>query len=301
MTRFDCSFCCLMFRTYGGCAADVPRSPLSIPTGGIQGRLKSRLWVVGGDIRHQLPTIMEQPAAPTPTRTGICGERGSIRAAYPALPPWPGTRDKGKQAHETTPVTPHPKLRNTGVAIATETAIKDHEQMAVLKVGTCQFPIGADIGANLRHVKRQMVTASRRGARIAHSPEGSLSGYAGTDFESFASYDWDRLHDATAEIAEHARQLRLWVVLGSAHRLSGSHKPHNSLYVFNDSGQIAERYDKRFCPLDCGLARASHVRHPAQRHPGQRPALRRPDPNLTSSAAPAPTVGSQRTCLAASR
>jgi deaminated glutathione amidase len=122
--------------------------------------------------------------------------------------------------------------------------------MAVLKVATCQFPVSADIGANLRHVKRQMDMASRRGARVAHFPEGSLSGYAGTDFESFVGYDWDRLHDATAEIAEHARQLQLWVVLGSAHRLSGSHKPYNSLYVISDSGQIAERYDKRFCAGD---------------------------------------------------
>ena len=54
--------------------------------------------------------------------------------------------------------------------------------MAVLKVATCQFPVSADIGGNLRYVKRQMDTASRRGARVAHFPEGALSGYAGTNF-----------------------------------------------------------------------------------------------------------------------
>ena len=122
--------------------------------------------------------------------------------------------------------------------------------MSVLQVATCQFPVSADIGANLRYVKRQMVTASRRGARVAHFPEGALSGYAGADFATFDGYDWDRLHAATAEIAEHARRLRLWLVLGSAHRLSGSHKPHNCLYVISDSGQIVERYDKRFCSGD---------------------------------------------------
>jgi predicted amidohydrolase len=120
----------------------------------------------------------------------------------------------------------------------------------VLQVATCQFPVGADIGANLRYIKRQMVTASQRGARVAHFPEGALSGYAGPDFETFAGYDWYRLHDATAEIAEHARQLRLWLLLGSTHRLTDSHKPHNSLYVISDSGQIVERYDKRFCSGD---------------------------------------------------
>lgn len=122
--------------------------------------------------------------------------------------------------------------------------------MAVLTVATCQFPVGADIGANLRYVKRQMATASRRGARVAHFPEGALSGYAGTDFETFAGFGWGRLRDATAEVAAHARQLGVWVVLGSAHRLSDPRKPHNSLYVISDCGQLVERYDKRFCSGD---------------------------------------------------
>jgi predicted amidohydrolase len=124
--------------------------------------------------------------------------------------------------------------------------------MTELKVATCQFPVSADISVNLQHIKRQMVMASRRGARVAHFPEGALPGYARTDFESFTGFDWDRLNDATAEVAEHAGQLRQWVVLGSAHRLSGAGKPHNSLYVINDSGQIIERYDKRFCSGDPG-------------------------------------------------
>jgi predicted amidohydrolase len=122
-----------------------------------------------------------------------------------------------------------------------------HEEMAVLKVATCQFPVSADIGSNLRYIKRQMGLAQRAGARVVHFPEGSLSGYAGTDFESFADFDWDRLHDATVEVAEHAHRLQVWAVLGSAHRTSNAHKPHNSSYVVDDSGQIAERYDKRFC------------------------------------------------------
>jgi len=97
---------------------------------------------------------------------------------------------------------------------------------------------------------RQMAAASRRGARVAHFPEGALSGYAGIDFEGFAGFDWDRLGAATAEMADRARRLGIWVVAGSAHRLSGAHKPHNSLYVISDSGQFAERYDKRFCSGD---------------------------------------------------
>jgi deaminated glutathione amidase len=122
--------------------------------------------------------------------------------------------------------------------------------MAVLTVATCQFPVSADIGANLHRVKRQMVTASRRGARVAHFPEGALSGYAGTDFETFAGFDWDRLAEAAAAVADHAGRLGIWAVAGSAHRLSGARKPHNSLYVISDSGRFVERYDKRFSSGD---------------------------------------------------
>ena len=95
-----------------------------------------------------------------------------------------------------------------------------------------------------------MITAARRGARVAHFPEGALSGYAGSDFETFAGFDWDRLGEATAEMAEYARRLGIWVVVGSAHRLSGAHKPHNSVYIVSDSGRFVERYDKRFCAGD---------------------------------------------------
>jgi hypothetical protein len=40
---------------------------------------------------------------------------------------------------------------------------------------------------SLRHIKRQMDLASQRGARVAHFPEGALSGYAGTDFPTFVT------------------------------------------------------------------------------------------------------------------
>ena len=42
----------------------------------------------------------------------------------------------------------------------------------------------------------------------------------------------------------------IWAVVGSAHRLSGTHKPHNSAYVIDDGGNVVDRYDKRFCSGD---------------------------------------------------
>jgi deaminated glutathione amidase len=119
--------------------------------------------------------------------------------------------------------------------------------MTVLRVATCQFPVSSEIRSNLTFVKRQLRIAKERGANVAHFPEGALSGYAGTDFPSFTGFDWDELRRATSEVLQSARGLGIWVVLGSAHRLSDGHKPHNSLYVITDFGQIIDRYDKRFC------------------------------------------------------
>jgi predicted amidohydrolase len=74
-----------------------------------------------------------------------------------------------------------------------------------------------------------------------------LSGYAGVDFETFADYDWKLLKEKTLEIIELAGQLKVWVVLGSSHRLTEPNKPHNSLYLISSEGRLVDRYDKRFC------------------------------------------------------
>lgn len=118
--------------------------------------------------------------------------------------------------------------------------------MTVLKVATCQFPVSADIAQNAGWITRQMREAARLGARVAHFPEGALSGYAGTDFETFAGYDWDALDAAAEHVRASAAELGIWVVAGSAHRFSDVSAPHNSLQVISDAGQFAERYDKRF-------------------------------------------------------
>jgi deaminated glutathione amidase len=118
--------------------------------------------------------------------------------------------------------------------------------MPVLKVATCQFAVSGCVEDNLARLKVQMRRARDGGARVAHFPEGALSGYAGVDLESSLAFDWGRLQVALEELAELAGTLRLWVVVGSAHRLSGPHKPHNSLYIIDERGRLVERYDKRF-------------------------------------------------------
>jgi predicted amidohydrolase len=119
-----------------------------------------------------------------------------------------------------------------------------------LRVATCQFPTSADLDANAAHVRRQLREAKRRRAHVAHFCEGALSGYVTSDRPSHAGLDWDQLEARAREIAALAGELRLWVLLGSSHRLGGRHKPHNSVYVIDDRGRLVDRYDKRFCAGD---------------------------------------------------
>lgn len=119
-----------------------------------------------------------------------------------------------------------------------------------LSVATCQFPVSRDIANNARYVIRQMRRAADGGAHVAHFCEGALSGYAGRDLDSFDGFDWALLESSTIQILDVARDLGLWVLLGSSHRLSKGRKPHNSVYVISDRGEIVDRYDKRFCSGD---------------------------------------------------
>lgn len=95
-----------------------------------------------------------------------------------------------------------------------------------------------------------MQEAKTQGADVAHFPEACLSGYAGNDFHTNEHIDWPLLASATREVTALAAALRLWTVIGSAHRLTPPNKPHNSLYFINDHGKIVDRYDKRFLSGD---------------------------------------------------
>ena len=89
--------------------------------------------------------------------------------------------------------------------------------------------------------------AAAAGARLAHFPEGFLSGYAVEDVASWEGVDWALVRSELEDVAALAGELGIWVVLGSAHPLTEPHWPHNSLYVVSDEGRLVERYDKRKC------------------------------------------------------
>lgn len=115
------------------------------------------------------------------------------------------------------------------------------------RIAVTQPPASADVRRNGEVVRALMRTAAGRDARLVHLPEGFLSGYAKEQVDDWAAVDWPAVRDELGRIAVLAADLGQWVVLGSAHPLTGPHRPHNSLYVISDEGRIVTRYDKRFC------------------------------------------------------
>ena len=116
-----------------------------------------------------------------------------------------------------------------------------------LKIATSQFSISSDIKRNRNFILKQIREAREKACDIIHFPEGSLSGYAGVDFESFEGFDWALLKKSTLQIMDYAKEQNIWLILGSAHQLSNENKPHNSLYIINNKSEIVDRYDKLFC------------------------------------------------------
>lgn len=137
------------------------------------------------------------------------------------------------------------------VAIVTCSAVVGFSQDAAksgqLLVATCQFPVSGELAENADWIRRQMREAAEKNADIVHFSEVALSGYAGIDRPDMRNYDWQQHKREIQSIMRAAKELDQWVVLGSAHRLTGENRPHNSLYVISNKGEVVDRYDKRFC------------------------------------------------------
>jgi predicted amidohydrolase len=116
-----------------------------------------------------------------------------------------------------------------------------------ITIATAQSLISPDVRENGREIRRLMQQARSEGAAIVHFPESATSGCSKAQIKSWDRFDWDALVDELHSAADLARELGLWVVLGSSHRLTPPHRPHNSLYVISDRGEVVTRYDKQFC------------------------------------------------------
>ena len=81
-----------------------------------------------------------------------------------------------------------------------------------------------------------------------HFPEGALSGYAKHQITTdWSAYDWTGFEAGLLTVRETCCGLGLAAVVGGVARPDAEGRPFNSLYVIDAGGEIAHRYDKRFC------------------------------------------------------
>ncbi len=119
--------------------------------------------------------------------------------------------------------------------------------MGKINIGLCQFPVSGDIEANSRRIRAFINEAAEKGTDIVHFSECALGGYASADIADFEDYDWQMLQLHTEKILRLAAEKRVWVVLGTNYKAPETGFIHNSLLLINNTGEIADRYDKRFC------------------------------------------------------
>ena len=119
--------------------------------------------------------------------------------------------------------------------------------MERIVIAITQTHITANPAENGSTIRAAMRRAAGSGARLIQFPEGALSGYAKEQISSWDVVDWDDVGAEVDKIATLARELGIWVLLGSAHPLTAPNRPHNSMYVISDDGAIVDRYDKRIC------------------------------------------------------
>lgn len=118
---------------------------------------------------------------------------------------------------------------------------------AALKLAVSQLHVSRDVRENGREIRRQMVLAKEQGADLIHFPEGAMSGYVKAQIWDWQDVDWHALKDELEQTKQLAGDLGLWAVIGCNHPLTEPNRPHNSLYVLSDEGDLHARYDKQWC------------------------------------------------------
>jgi predicted amidohydrolase len=147
--------------------------------------------------------------------------------------------------------------------MTTTSAPGERRQLArTLRLAVAQSTVPEDptdrgaLRAAGQEIRALMVEAAEAGARLVQFPEGALT-YpskhvmaAGPGGElvpaDWSRAAWDVLREEAEAITALAGKLGLWTVFGSLHPLTPPNRPHNSLYVVSDQGQLVARYDKRF-------------------------------------------------------
>jgi len=116
-----------------------------------------------------------------------------------------------------------------------------------LKIATCQSNVTSSVKENGEEIRRLISISKEKDASIVHFCEGALSGYTKQQVIKWENFEFAQIKEELRQIKELCKLLNIYAVIGSAHQLSHGNKPHNSLYVISNKGEVVNRYDKRKC------------------------------------------------------
>jgi predicted amidohydrolase len=118
-----------------------------------------------------------------------------------------------------------------------------------VKIAAAQTVVSRDVAANGAAIRQVLSDVALQGVRLVSFCEGALSGcskFQIADPDDWLSFDWDNHEAELRSIAALCARLGIFAVVGGAHRLTATSRPHNSLYIISACGELLTRYDKRF-------------------------------------------------------
>lgn len=147
-----------------------------------------------------------------------------------------------KHIRQTPPEPTAAEIKSVRLAVAQTTLFNDPRDTSALRAS----------GVEMRRLMRE---AHDAGARLVHFPEGttcwpnkrimSQNGPKEIGPSDWTRFEWAVLREELDTTRRLAKELKLWAVFGSVHQLTSPHRPHNSLYVVSDRGELVTRYDER--------------------------------------------------------
>lgn len=147
-----------------------------------------------------------------------------------------------RHVRQTSPAHAEAEAKSVRLAVAQTTIFNDPRDISALR-------------ASATEMRRLMREAHEARARLVHFPEGttcfpnkrimSVNGPKEIGPSDWARFEWAVLREELDATSKLARALGLWTIFGSVHQLTQPHRPHNSLYVVSDRGELVTRYDER--------------------------------------------------------
>ena len=116
-----------------------------------------------------------------------------------------------------------------------------------LRIATCQFPVSASPAENAKYIRDFMHQAAEEDATCCTRQRPACRDMPEAISRPSRNTTGTRCARRRADLRALAKDLKMWLVLGSAHFLDENTKPTNCLYLIDPEGKIVDRYDKCFC------------------------------------------------------